>query len=230
MRDNRRGHSLQKRRTQEQRSAETRAALLDATVSAIHDLGYAAVTTAIISERAGVSRGAFLHHFHTRAELMAAVVAMVFDDEMQRYQGIVQSAQMDHLYEWPRILWSVLSRPSGIAVLEILQAARSDPDLARMVGPTQKAAEEGALLKMREAYGGDEDTARSVMRLMVWAVRGLTISDIILPDRKATLGAVNLLANLMQAAAPDGSVKQLQALVATGTQDRLPDLRPSEAS
>lgn len=200
------------RRTQEERSAETRAALLHATVSAIHDLGYAAVTTAIISERAGLSRGAFLHHFHTKAELMAAVVKMVFDDEMAQYQEIVQSPEMDRLSAWPRILWSVLSRPSGIAVLEILQAARSDPDLARMVGPTQKAAEEGALSKLREEYGGDEATARSVMRLMVWAIRGLTLSDMILPDRQATLGAVNLLSNLILASSPDGAVGPLQRL------------------
>lgn len=198
------------RRTQEERSTETRAALLQATVSAIHDLGYAAVTTAIISERAGLSRGAFLHHFHTKAELMAAVVKMVFDDEMAQYQKIVQSPEMDHLSQWPRILWSVLSRPSGIAVLEILQAARSDPDLARMVGPTQKGAEEGALNKLREEYGGDEATARSVMRLMVWAIRGLTLSDMILPDRQATMGAVNLLANMLLAVSPDGAVHGLQ--------------------
>ena len=198
------------RRTQEERSTETRAALLQATVSAIHDLGYAAVTTAIISERAGLSRGAFLHHFHTKAELMAAVVKMVFDDEMAQYQKIVQSPEMDHLSQWPRILWSVLSRPSGIAVLEILQAARSDPDLARMVGPTQKGAEEGALNNLREEYGGDEATARSVMRLMVWAIRGLTLSDMILPDRQATMGAVNLLANMLLAVSPDGAVHGLQ--------------------
>jgi AcrR family transcriptional regulator len=201
---------LKIRRTQEERSTETRAALLQATVSAIHDLGYAAVTTAIISERAGLSRGAFLHHFHTKAELMAAVVKMVFDDEMAQYQKIVQSPEMDHLSQWPRILWSVLSRPSGIAVLEILQAARSDPDLARMVGPTQKGAEEGALNKLREEYGGDEATARSVMRLMVWAIRGLTLSDMILPDRQATMGAVNLLANMLLAVSPDGAVHGLQ--------------------
>lgn len=201
---------LKIRRTQEERSAETRAALLRATVSAIHDLGYAAVTTAIISERAGLSRGAFLHHFHTKAELMAAVVKMVFDDEMARYQDIVQTPELDRLSQWPRILWSVLSRPSGIAVLEILQAARSDPDLARMVGPTQKAAEEGALGKLRAEYGGDEATARSVMRLMVWAIRGLTLSDMINPDQQATLGAVNLLSNLLLAASPDGAVDRLQ--------------------
>lgn len=209
------------RRTQEERSAETRAALLRGTVSAIHELGYAAVTTAIISQRAGLSRGAFLHHFHTKAELMAAVVKMVFDDEMAQYQDIVQTAEMDRLSQWPRILWSVLSRPSGIAVLEILQAARSDADLAQLVGPTQKAAEEGALKKMLEAYGGDEDTGRSVMRLMVWAIRGLTLSDMILPDRQATLGAVNLLANMLLAFTPDGDVEPLQKLTKSLGQDCL---------
>src|SRR5437899_5969622 len=63
------------RRTQEERSAATRAKLLDATIACLVDLEYSATTTTVIAERAGVSRGAQLHHFPTKADLVAAAVA-----------------------------------------------------------------------------------------------------------------------------------------------------------
>jgi len=53
------------RRGQEERRASTRARLLDATVECLVDHGYAATTTTVIAERAGVSRGAQLHHYPT---------------------------------------------------------------------------------------------------------------------------------------------------------------------
>ena len=54
------------RRTQQQRSDETRAALLDATIICLHEVGYAGTSTTLVSERAGVSRGAQTHHFPTK--------------------------------------------------------------------------------------------------------------------------------------------------------------------
>lgn len=46
------------RRTQEERSQETRARLLDATIESLIDVGYAGTTTTAVCERAGLSRGA----------------------------------------------------------------------------------------------------------------------------------------------------------------------------
>ena len=61
-------------RTQAERSATTRQALLDATIACLVEEGYANTTTARVAERAGVSRGAHLHHFQTRSALVAAAV------------------------------------------------------------------------------------------------------------------------------------------------------------
>src|SRR5262245_17748562 len=62
------------RRTQDERSAAPRALLLDATIACLVDVGYAATTTTLIAERAGVSRGAQMHHYKTKTELVAAAV------------------------------------------------------------------------------------------------------------------------------------------------------------
>src|SRR3954463_12602687 len=66
--------STRPRRSQAQRSATTREALLDATVACLIEDGYANTTTSRVAERAGVSRGAHLHHFQTRSALVAAAI------------------------------------------------------------------------------------------------------------------------------------------------------------
>ena len=62
------------RRSQAERSAATREALLDATIDCLIEEGYASTTTSRVAERAGLSRGAHLHHFQTRNALVAAAV------------------------------------------------------------------------------------------------------------------------------------------------------------
>lgn len=200
---------VQKRQrpTQEERTARTRLALIEGAISAIDERGYAGATTALISERAGVSRGALLHQFGTRAALMAEVVRYVFEGEMAQYEKVRQATGLgDHLYDWPHQLWAVLSRPAGLAVLEILQATRSDPELAEFVVPMQEEVEQSALLVMQRAFGGDEVLARTVMRLMVWSIRGLSIAERYLPHSEENKAAVQLLSQLLKAAVPDGKI------------------------
>ena len=62
------------RRSQAERSATTREALLDAAIACLIEEGYASTTTSRVAERAGVSRGAHLHHFQTRTALVGAAV------------------------------------------------------------------------------------------------------------------------------------------------------------
>src|SRR5512146_1580663 len=61
-------------RTQQQRRDETRRALLDATVESLIEVGFARTTTLEVQRRADVSRGALLHHFPSKAELLVAAV------------------------------------------------------------------------------------------------------------------------------------------------------------
>src|ERR1700710_2922513 len=62
------------RRSQAERSAARREPLLDAPIACLVQDGYANTTTSRVAERAGVSRGAHLHHFQTRNALVAAAV------------------------------------------------------------------------------------------------------------------------------------------------------------
>jgi AcrR family transcriptional regulator len=61
-------------RTQAQRRDEMRRVLLDAAVDSLVEHGFAGTTTLEVQRRAGVSRGALLHHFPSKAELLVATI------------------------------------------------------------------------------------------------------------------------------------------------------------
>jgi AcrR family transcriptional regulator len=63
-----------RRKTQEERSTATRDALIRAAIDLIAERGYAATTTNLVADRAGLSCGALQHHFKSRDELIAAVM------------------------------------------------------------------------------------------------------------------------------------------------------------
>src|SRR5260370_2151944 len=81
------------RRTQAERTAATRGALLDATFDSIVELGYGATTTTEVAHRAGVSLGALLHHFPTKAELLSAAVGHAFDRRRWEFRKAVDRLQ-----------------------------------------------------------------------------------------------------------------------------------------
>src|SRR5256885_1522274 len=121
------------RRTQAERRASTRAQLLDATIACLYERGYGGTTTTEIAERAGVSRGAQLHHFPTKAELVTAAVEHL---SMRRHAEFVRAigklpAGEGRTVAAIDLLWSILSSGTFYAWLELMVAARTDAGLRR---------------------------------------------------------------------------------------------------
>ncbi len=198
------------RKTQGERTADMRRALIDASTRTIYKLGYGGATTALIAEEAGVSRGALTHHFTTRAELMAEVLRDVFEQERSEYEMLTADARSGlHASDWPAMLWQAFSRPSGFAVLEILQAARSDAELADRVKETQQSIEDVASSVMDAKFGLKvSPQAVDEMRLVVWAVRGLSIAQVLLKEPEEINRSVDLLSRVLRAAEEAGVFHQ----------------------
>ncbi len=72
------------RRTQADRSATTRAALVKAARELFADQGFAATSRDEIATRAGVTRGALYHHFESKTAVFAAVVAELETELVER--------------------------------------------------------------------------------------------------------------------------------------------------
>ena len=72
---------------QAQKSAMTRDTILDAALECFIDIGYANTTTAKIADRAKVSRGAMLHHFPSKTELIQAAVEYLHGKLLELYSS-----------------------------------------------------------------------------------------------------------------------------------------------
>lgn len=75
----------------QEKSLRTRALLLDAAIDSLAEVGYASASIADITARAGVTRGAQLHHFHTRQELFAQTIEHLTQRQQEALQRRVRT-------------------------------------------------------------------------------------------------------------------------------------------
>jgi AcrR family transcriptional regulator len=116
--------------------AETRARLLDATVECLAEVGYARMTTADV---AGLSRGAQLYHFQSKAELVATAVDHLLDRLHARFLDAVAAlpTEVDRGGAMVELLWQLVNDPTFAAWLELVMAARTDAELAPKVADVE---------------------------------------------------------------------------------------------
>ena len=174
------------RRSQAQRSAEMRTRLLDATIDCLIKYGYAGTTTPRVAEMAGVTRGAQVHHFGSRDELMLAAVEHLAVKRMaaavSRFgDGVTKSA--DPLGAVFDIAWDIHRGPIFIPIVELWVAGRTDPELRREVARFEVVAVH-ALNGAFDEFVPDE-IRKPLLELMFTAMdalRGILISSFVDQD------------------------------------------------
>lgn len=179
----------------EQRDA-TRARIVDAAVESLIEVGVAATTTLEVQRRAGVSRGALLHHFPSREELFGAAVGLLVarNEQAVRDELTAATPEGDPLLRSLRVLRAVMRGPSFAAEMELWAVARTDPRLRDVLRQAEGAARRD-LYRVVEEVMGPEPTASpaypTVAELTVQLLRGMAISDVLSreeADRDALLG------------------------------------------
>jgi AcrR family transcriptional regulator len=122
------------RRTQPERRAATRTALLDAAIDCLAEEGYANTTTRRIAERAGVTPGALQHHFATKAELLGHARRHLGSKFAQEILGHASADIPSIQLRAERLLdrmWDLLKGPLFAAMAELWVAARTDAELRK---------------------------------------------------------------------------------------------------
>jgi len=172
------------RRTQAERSAHTRRLLLDAALECLEEKGYAGTTTTLVADRAGVSRGAQLHHYPTRAALVAAAIEHLFSGLTEEYGRVFASLSpaRDRLGVAIDLLWSMFTKPSFAAVLELYVAARTDPELhARLLPVADRHRGNVARLAVEyfPAAAAANPEFETVLMLILDTMHGMAVSRIV---------------------------------------------------
>ena len=122
-----------KRLTHSERTSQTKAKLLEVTIELLIEKGYAHTSTNDVAKRAGLSRGAQVHHFPRKADLVVSAV-----EHLALKHREILLAKMELLPEDEtrtevalRSIWEVYRSPLWVAQMELRNAARTDPELKR---------------------------------------------------------------------------------------------------
>jgi AcrR family transcriptional regulator len=165
-----------------------RARLLEATVECLVERGFGGTSTTLVSERAGVSRGAQLHHFPTKNDLVVAAVEHLTDVRRAELETAARA-----LPTGPRRTRAVLqmladhfTSPVFIAALELWVAARTDPALLAAVAPLEQRVGRDTHRLTVELLGADESRpgARELVQATLDLVRGLGLANTITDDAR----------------------------------------------
>lgn len=185
------------RRTQAERRATTRAALVSAAVACLLEQGYAGLTIGEVQRRAGMARGTLLHHYPTRADLVAAAVSHLIAERVDAAATAAVDVppgegRIDALVD---AVWEDLSSPAFHAVLELWVAARHDTDLREALARAQPGVlgtiQVGLESALAEVAPGDPRVPEAVA-FTVQLLTGLSLTGLAGArprDQAATLGA-----------------------------------------
>jgi AcrR family transcriptional regulator len=173
---------------QEERTRLMRARLLESTVECLVERGFSGTSTTLVSERAGVSRGAQLHHFPTKNDLVVAAV-----EHLTEVRGAELAAAAAALPTGPRRTRAVLqmladhfTAPVFTAALELWVAARTDPALLAAVAPLELRVGRDVHRLTVELLAADESQpgVRELVQATLDLVRGLGLANTISDDAR----------------------------------------------
>ncbi|ACA19017.1 transcriptional regulator, TetR family [Methylobacterium sp. 4-46] len=174
-------------RQQQARSVATRERLVRAALDEIFEVGYHAATTQQIAERARVSRGALLHHFPTRADIILAAMEVLLADgtaEIKAVSADVRSGALP-LADFVEFLWQLFSGRFFYLSMEMITEARHDPALRRGLIPVVQrfhAALDAIWVEFCDGERRPPREARIILNLTVNLVRGMGVQTVLRPE------------------------------------------------
>lgn len=196
----RRNASRKPARKPQARSAVTRESILDAALGCLVERGYARTATADVAERAGVSRGAQLHHFPTRAGLLAATVEHLAERRLAELKRALErrSRVGDEVDGAIDFVWQAYTDPTAYAGLELAIASRTDEELRAhlrgVAGRFRKLLEQADLAIAPTEMEPPQRTA--LRRLVLAAIQGLAVTHVVDGDDAYVESVLGMLKDL----------------------------------
>jgi AcrR family transcriptional regulator len=130
---------------QQAKSENTRTVILKAALQCFYERGFNNTTTEKVAREAGVSRGAMLHHFPSRFDLIKAAVNRLHQQRLELFEvqegKIQENAEHSLIEEGIDDYWAQLHSPLFTVWNELRVAARTDVDLNNILKPAVREFE-----------------------------------------------------------------------------------------
>jgi AcrR family transcriptional regulator len=177
-----------------ERTAAMRKRLIDAAIECLTEQGYGATTLQMVTDKAGASRGAILHHFPNKVDLMIAVAEYAAGKQNRQVARLLANTQpgMDRFLALTMATWDAMQRPPAVALLEIMMGSRSDRELGArfpaVIEALEKSQREGVWEQAQSIGITDKTQIESMIWLHNAAMRGLAMELMFSKDvRKANM-------------------------------------------
>lgn len=192
------------RRTQDQRSAQTIARLSDATIALMAEVGFVNVNTTNIAKRAGVSRGAMLHHFPNKVALVIHATGEMWGRVVTASDAL--RAQSDPARPDPEgfveALWRGAMAETHVSVsVDIMLAARGDPALQAHLDTWVARMFDSYLAAGHRAFGNaniSEAECDALIATVASTLRGQRVAQMLAPDPAVAAAVRAMLARLLR--------------------------------
>jgi AcrR family transcriptional regulator len=171
---------------QEERSRSTRLRVLAAAIDCLVERGWSGTTTTLVAERAGVSRGAQLHHYRTKSALVVAAVEHLAErrGDKLRAEAAALPPGGDRVARTVDLLATLFTGPLFAAAIEVWVAARTDPALRAALLPVEARFGREVHRLTVELLDADESRAgvREAVQATLDLMRGLGLASLLTDD------------------------------------------------
>lgn len=191
-------------RTQADRRAQTRRALLEATIEVLQTKGYDGCSLAKVAKHAGLTTGSVQHHFNTKAHLLLAVIEEnLFENQDTETLGAeAKKTLLDRCRFLVERQWQYYSDPKYLAIWSIILGGRSDSEIMEKIAEWQQNAiskHERAIKDLFADVKLKPSQIRSIQYFVNAQLRGLALLQTVDPNPVNIKKQIHLLVTMIEA-------------------------------
>ncbi len=174
---------------QQQKSAQTRITILEAAIKCLAVSGYSSTTTQGVAKEAGISRGAMLHHYSTKQELVEQVIEYTFYKRLKNnIEDFSKLTDVERVSEMQgvEVLWESYFTPEFQAYIELAMAARTDESLRDVFRSKEQVFDKINRESIRQIFPEWKEKLKEVAvanDILTSTLLGLHIYQYISPDQ-----------------------------------------------
>ncbi len=168
-----------------------RGRLIKATLDALQEYGYHGASITRILQKAGVSSGAWSHHFKSKNELVAAAAGNMLMEAVEAgrvgIKSLLKERGADEIFRvLLDFLWEYFMQGKRSAVwIEVYMTCRTNSDLNKFMEPVMRKYQDsldGLWREFFEITDGSDTPVERILNLTLFMTRGMAIQSIVTDD------------------------------------------------